>query len=164
MRIAVLLMAIMAGLIVCRYKPEWTKIVLFVWVASVIWQAFLIRTPVLSPRYYLDLFHAVKLFMQYRCSNPKYARSFLEGAILNILLFIPAGFLLPVAFKRLECCWKTILIGVVLSLGIEFVQLFTHLGIFDLDDLMNNTIGTWIGLNIYKRIIQTKQTDKNEKQ
>ena len=37
------------------------------------------------------------------------------------------------------------LCGFVLSLSIELTQLVTHLGMFDLDDLMNNSLGAFLG-------------------
>ena len=37
------------------------------------------------------------------------------------------------------------LCGFVLSLLIELTQLVTHLGMFDLDDLMNNSLGAFLG-------------------
>lgn len=86
-----------------------------------------------------------------------------RNIILNILLFSPLGFLLPVWSRRLQKLWRTVLCGFVFSLLIELVQLITLLGIFEVDDLINNTFGVLIGygygmlfLNFfYKRKIPT---------
>lgn len=75
----------------------------------------------------------------------------LEGIILNILLFIPFGYMLPCIFKKFQkALWGVILIGFVCSLLTETVQLVTHLGWFDLDDLLNNTIGCLLGVMFFK--------------
>ena len=77
----------------------------------------------------------------------------LEGIILNILLFIPFGYLLPSLFPRLRW-WQVILLGLAFSLCIELLQLFTRLGYADVDDLINNTLGAAIGWLCYKLILK----------
>ena len=78
----------------------------------------------------------------------------LGGLYLNILMFIPFGFL--VFTIRPGCdTWKIILAGFCFSLLIELIQLTTHLGIFEMDDLINNTLGTWIGTVVYSKRIRT---------
>lgn len=59
---------------------------------------------------------------------------------LNILLFIPLGFLIG--------GWKGVLCGFVLSCGIELTQFFSRLSYFELDDILNNTIGTSVGVGL----------------
>lgn len=56
---------------------------------------------------------------------------------LNILLFIPLGLLIG--------GWKGVLIGFLLSCGIELFQYFGRLGYCELDDVLHNTIGAGIG-------------------
>ena len=103
------------------------------------------RTPYAAPRALLDPFHALKLFLKAdNVALLKRLRS-LEGAGLNILLFVPFGYLLPLLWKRADRWWKVVLCGFLLSLLIELTQLVTHLGMFDLDDLMNNSLGAFLG-------------------
>lgn len=64
--------------------------------------------------------------------------------IENILLFIPLGFMLPYIWEKYEMLWKTSLSGIIFSLIIEFGQLFNR-RITDIDDLLMNTLGTFIG-------------------
>ena len=66
-----------------------------------------------------------------------------NNIIQNILLFIPLGFL--IGGKR------GIIAGVLLSIGIELTQYIAVLGYCELDDLLNNTIGTVIGALLYKK-------------
>lgn len=72
----------------------------------------------------------------------------LEGVILNILLYLPMGFLLPLIMPKLRI-GRVVLIGFLASLLTETVQLVFHLGWFDVDDLINNTLGTLIGFILF---------------
>lgn len=69
--------------------------------------------------------------------------------IENILLFIPLGFMLPCIWKKYEVFWKTALSGITLSLIIELSQLFNR-RITDIDDLLMNTLGAFIGWVIFR--------------
>ncbi|MGL5348688.1 MAG: VanZ family protein, partial [Peptostreptococcaceae bacterium] len=68
--------------------------------------------------------------------------------ILNILMFVPLGFLLPLLFKKCENWYITYAIGLASTLFIETVQFISKRGIFELDDILNNTIGCMIGYGI----------------
>ena len=77
----------------------------------------------------------------------------LRNIILNILLFIPFGYLLPSLFPRLRW-WQVVLLGLAFSLCIELLQLITKLGYADVDDLINNTLRAAIGWLCYKLILK----------
>lgn len=65
--------------------------------------------------------------------------------ILNFVLFIPYGILLPIVFVTYKWTWKKIIcIGAVTSLTIEVLQAFGG-RYAELDDLLMNTMGTFIG-------------------
>lgn len=66
-------------------------------------------------------------------------------ALENILLFIPLGILLPLISVRLRYAYRCILLGVLLSLAIEFAQLFTQRGYWQIEDVLMNGIGTFVG-------------------
>ena len=72
-----------------------------------------------------------------------------RNIILNICMFMPFGFLLPLGFKICKSFWITSLAGLLFTAIIEGAQLYYHLGMFELDDLMNNTVGTMIGFGFY---------------
>lgn len=80
----------------------------------------------------------------------------LGSAALNVLLFVPLGYLLPFVSSFSRRWWKVALIGLGFSLLIETIQLVTKLGWFDASDLLHNTVGTWIGWIVYKRWIKEK--------
>ena len=72
-----------------------------------------------------------------------------RNIILNICMFMPLGFLLPLGTKFFKSFIKTSIAGLLFTLIIESAQLYFHLGMFELDDLMNNTVGTMIGYGFY---------------
>ncbi len=65
---------------------------------------------------------------------------------MNILLFLPLGILLGACFRS----WKAVLVGVLLSACIEIIQYVGMLGYCEADDMLNNTIGTALGLGLWK--------------
>ncbi len=64
------------------------------------------------------------------------------GFILNVLAFVPAGFLLRFALKGTG---RTVLVGIVLSVAAEAIQYFCYLGIADILDVAMNTLGFLLG-------------------
>lgn len=74
---------------------------------------------------------------------------FIISFLGNIGMFIPIGLLIPAIWKIKDRI--VILIGFLISLSIELSQLFLNRGT-DIDDLIFNTLGTIIGLMIYKII------------
>jgi glycopeptide antibiotics resistance protein len=74
--------------------------------------------------------------------------------IMNVVVFIPVGLLLGIAFKQMTW-WKALLIGCSISVTIESLQFFFMRGFSELDDVMHNTLGCLIGFGfmIILRII-----------
>lgn len=68
--------------------------------------------------------------------------------ILNIIMFAPLGFLLPLIWEQCRKLWSTALLGFQFSLMIELLQLFNRRAT-DTDDLLMNTVGTLIGFLIW---------------
>ena len=93
--------------------------------------------------------------------------SSLETSILqiagNICLAIPYGFSVMLLCKKVKW-WKLLLFAVMFSVGIELTQLIIGLSIgtmyraIDIDDVILNTIGAFIGYGLYA-IIPRKFTD-----
>lgn len=69
----------------------------------------------------------------------------------NILLFVPMGWLYSAmreskdGLRKEKVWWKVIFFGVCASLAIELCQLVFKLGLFEFDDILNNTIGMMVG-------------------
>ena len=67
----------------------------------------------------------------------------------NLLLFVPYGFCFCWWAKGKALFVKSILLGAVTSIAIEWMQLITGRGIFQLDDIVANTIGCMVGAFVY---------------
>lgn len=63
----------------------------------------------------------------------------------NILAFIPFGFFSTVIFKKLRGIKQIITASCMFSLCIEAIQLFFLVGSFDVDDIILNTLGGFLG-------------------
>ena len=86
-----------------------------------------------SQRYELELFWSYQQFF----TSPALG---LE-VINNIWLFIPLGTLLASLNKK----QRILLMAIVLSVFIESVQYFFGLGLCELDDIIGNSLGAWLG-------------------
>ena len=69
--------------------------------------------------------------------------------LLNILLFVPMGFLVPALQESFRRWWKVLLLGLGFSLFIECTQLVLHIGCFDTADLVHNALGAVVGFVIW---------------
>ena len=74
---------------------------------------------------------------------------YMSQALLNILLFVPFGLLIPLIWQEYRKVWTILLLGFLLSFVIECSQLVNHRS-FDIDDLIYNTCGTLLGGVVFK--------------
>lgn len=86
------------------------------------------RVPTALPQYEL------RLFWSY--AHPEL---WLEDAV-NVLAYVPVGVLSAWLWG-----WRAVLFGLGLSVVTEVLQLVGHKGLFELDDLFHNTVGTAFG-------------------
>jgi glycopeptide antibiotics resistance protein len=91
-------------------------------------------------------FSTIRLFYNSRNMNTEYKANNLLG---NLLGFVPFGILFPFLLPWFRHGSKIILSGFLLSLGYELTQLLFGLGIFDVDDLILNTAGSFAGYCIF---------------
>jgi glycopeptide antibiotics resistance protein len=62
----------------------------------------------------------------------------------NIIALVPLGFLVPLVFQNIN--WKkSLALAIISGLAIEWTQLYLHIGIFDIDDVLLNGLGVMIG-------------------
>ncbi len=78
----------------------------------------------------------------------------------NVLIFIPIGFLVSVLTPNRHKGWLAFLIGLAISLTIELIQLSFIIRVFDVDDLILNSSGAWLGFIAYLLICQVKPVKK----
>lgn len=70
--------------------------------------------------------------------------------ILNIVFFMPFGFLLPTLWRKFRTFFPTVLNGLLFSLIIEASQMFVPYRATDINDLIMNTLGTICGWVLFK--------------
>ena len=70
---------------------------------------------------------------------------------MNVIMFMPLGFLLPYVWKNFRTPFKVALAGFLFSAFIEFAQLPTN-RLTDIDDLMMNTLGAILGYAVWKMV------------
>jgi glycopeptide antibiotics resistance protein len=74
---------------------------------------------------------------------------YIRNTVLNIILFVPFGFLLATLWKEYRSLRTVALAGLTLSILIEVLQIFTF-RLTDVDDLITNTAGAVLGFYIAK--------------
>lgn len=92
-----------------------------------------------------------------------------RSMLMNVFLFVPLGLSMPFVFgggtaKRILL---TIMIGCLLSVTVEAIQYFGHLGMAETDDVICNTLGTAIGsyaylLSLLWRKLRSKRSLKKQ--
>lgn len=75
----------------------------------------------------------------------KWSISELQLILFNMLMFVPLGFLLPLLWDKAERFKVTFLASLGTTALIEFGQLLTGKGIFEVDDLFHNCLGSLFG-------------------
>lgn len=77
---------------------------------------------------------------------------------MNVVVFIPVGLLLGIAFKQM-ILWKAVLIGCGIAITIESLQFFFMRGFSEADDVLHNTVGCLMGfgiITILRIIVKTR--------
>ena len=74
-----------------------------------------------------------------------------KNTILNIILFIPLGMMLPFLWKKYNALRETLFFGFSMSLAIELLQILTY-RVTDINDLIANTIGAVLGYFVFRII------------
>lgn len=99
-----------------------------------------------GPNYQLEPFWTL------RWGTKAYGTDFIWECILNVLMLMPVGFLVPflVSNKKSGKIYGiTVGFGFFVSLSIELLQLFLHRGLCEVDDLFYNTMGVIISCTIW---------------
>ena len=103
----------------------------------------------------------LKLFQSYRTSIAVLDTRSLVHIVMNILMTIPFGLLLPLVLKKSQKFLHFLVIIVITIVSIESLQMILGRGIFDIDDIFNNLLGGIIGFgftNIYLNFKQRNLT------
>lgn len=89
---------------------------------------------------------------------------YIRNTILNIILFVPIGILPPILWKEFRSVRCVAVTGLMLSLFIEILQIFTF-RLTDVDDLITNTAGAVAGYYLSRRFLfkRSLRISKGEK-
>lgn len=90
-----------------------------------------------------------ELFRSYRLLFVEKNDFYYGQIVCNILMTVPFGILIPLLNPKIRSFMKILLSGLLFSLIIELVQYFTGRGLFEVDDLFNNTVGAIIGYLLF---------------
>lgn len=130
-----------------RAQTFW-KLVLALYLAAVYNVAGAPELPYISPRFNINLIPFWDI------TNG--VRAYLVNSGLNILLFVPLGFILPLLWKEFRSRRTMCFTGFLLSLGIELAQLLNY-RISDVDDLIMNTLGAWLGYELLMLLSRSRK-------
>ena len=89
----------------------------------------------------------------------------LRQLLINFVMLMPVGFLLPVVIKAKHKYLITMALSLLLTVFIETMQLITKCGSFEVDDIINNFVGAVLGMLIYmmlNNIIQKRKGNHYE--
>ena len=132
------------------------KIAFILYMICLFWILILkcnLRAGVLESRY---LFGKITLLERCAYFLGRFSTTNIREAALNIFVFIPLGLTLPFVLNKLDknttdkkvyrtICLKSALIGVAISICAEICQLIVAIGGFTYVDIINNSIGAFIG-------------------
>jgi glycopeptide antibiotics resistance protein len=154
------------------------KVRLAVWAIFIVYALLLIKFVLLkNPQHFLShLIHWKKAYIQlgkdnmilvpfqttWVClSGKKGFEVAFENIAGNLLGFVPMGLLLPILFACMNTAKKVVVTVFATSLCFELTQLFTGVGYCDIDDLIQNTLGGFIGYWLYKNYVGRKIYSKH---
>lgn len=107
-------------------------------IAAILWITLAMRSPEASIRIKPPFWSYAAIL--------KGNRAALWEDLANIVMFFPLGLLISALWERNT--WQTALIALIASLWIELLQLVFHLGCFELDDIVHNTLGAYLGCRL----------------
>ncbi len=95
-----------------------------------------------------DYRYELGIFWSYKATLDTGSSFYIYENIANIIAFLPLGmFMQEYIGKRFKWYGCTIF-GMFISMGIEVSQLVFKLGLFEFDDIIHNTAGTFLGYMI----------------
>lgn len=134
---------------VCKGKKSIDFKKIFWWLILIFYLFVVLSVTLLRHNGY-GVGHIISFFYSYKDAWITASETAWRNIILNILMFVPLGIWLPIGKKGFRAFWKTSLVGCFLTVAIEALQLILSLGLFEVADVFNNTLGTMIGYGFYK--------------
>lgn len=131
-------------------KKNIQKLLFLIYIISVVYITILSRDCSFQARYILYPLWSYAYAIRGNISLAK-------EIIQNIILFIPFGYFVSDTFNsdkidESRYYISTVLIIIVVTSMIEVIQLVSHRGLFEFDDIINNFLGSLFGIGLYKLI------------
>ncbi len=115
------------------------------------------RVPSNEYKYSLEPFREIRRYIIYRKEIGFF--NVMLNLFGNIICFVPFGFVLPIMSNKQRGIFKITVLTFLTSLLVELIQLLSKVGSCDVDDIILNTLGGFlgyvlfaIGLWIYRRL------------
>jgi glycopeptide antibiotics resistance protein len=108
---------------------------------------------------YADAFN-FNMFSGYVNAWSKWSMTELQMILFNMLMFLPLGVLLPLLSGKTERFSVLLTVSFAVTVGIEILQLITSTGIFELDDLFHNMLGSIMGYALITAILHCLREKK----
>ena len=109
--------------------------------------------------YKINFFTSYRWFFQYN------GEQVLRQLLINLVMLMPVGFLLPIIINTKQKYLVTLALSLQLTVFIETMQLITKCGSFEIDDIINNFIGAVLGMLIYalcSKLLKSKTNKVDE--
>ncbi len=88
-------------------------------------------------------------------------RVFVSNVGINLLLFAPMGFFVPMLLNDKAISERKFIVGIlILIVGIEIIQFISFKGVADIDDVILNILGSLIVFKLMKAKVIKKLLDK----
>lgn len=84
-----------------------------------------------------------------------------RNSLMNVLLFVPLGVLLPLIWRKYRSFWKTAMFGLILSMTVELAQMFFGRAT-DINDLITNTCGAMLGFLCSRPVFKKIQAGERD--
>ena len=147
------------------------KAKIFSWILFIIYLILLNYLLFFSPTYGRDgvlynynliPFKTIKNFIIYR--EYVTAKDLYINLLGNIIAFMPMGFFVPILFRNKRSLIKVPLVSGFISLSVETLQYELYVGNFDIDDIILNTIGGFLGYMVFSILYTTIGKQKRNAQ
>jgi glycopeptide antibiotics resistance protein len=88
----------------------------------------------------------------------KHYGMFASQVVGNFLMLLPLGIYIPLMYKKINGFIAVTFVCMIVSAGIEIMQLVTNFRVTDVDDVILNTLGAGLGYLIYSVMKSSKSS------
>lgn len=142
--VGLVLTVVCIGMAVCVYRKKLRIIQALAVVALVVFLGIVFGSTVFTRIGTVRQYELLP-FWSWREVICNHDRELLKENLLNFILLLPAGILLPLIANHKIKWYQALLIGILMSATIELSQLIFMRGLFEWDDMIHNGLGCMAG-------------------